>query len=129
MIPITQTILHDPETNAIGDCFRCCIASLLELNAEKVPHFVELFPESWWIETNKWLWMKGFFLQNYPIVAIDEDYPFLISDFHLISGKSPRGLGHTCVGKEGKIVHDPHPSRDGLVSVGAYDILFKRKKS
>lgn len=36
---------------------------------------------------------------------------------HLMSGISPRGFGHRCVGVGGKLVWDPHPSREGLVTV------------
>jgi hypothetical protein len=37
--------------------------------------------------------------------------------YHLISGKSPRGMLHTVVGKAGEIVHDPWSGEDtGLVS-------------
>jgi hypothetical protein len=36
---------------------------------------------------------------------------------HLMSGISPRGFGHRCVGVGGKLVWDPHPSGEGLVTV------------
>jgi hypothetical protein len=32
-------VKHDPEAGTYGDCVRACIASLLEMDAEKVPHF------------------------------------------------------------------------------------------
>lgn len=36
--------------------------------------------------------------------------------YHEISGPSPRGNGvyHAVVGRNGEVVHDPHPSRAGL---------------
>lgn len=42
---------------------------------------------------------------------------------HLISGISPRGYGHRCVGVGGRVVWDPHPSRAGLVSIYSIGIL------
>jgi hypothetical protein len=37
--------------------------------------------------------------------------------YHQISGPSPRGQGiwHAVVGCNGQIVHDPHPSKAGLL--------------
>lgn len=42
---------------------------------------------------------------------------------HLMSGISPRGFGHRCVGIGGRLVFDPHPSRAGLISVYSVGIL------
>jgi hypothetical protein len=39
MKPIDQEFMHDPEKGIIGDCFRACIASILELDINEVPHF------------------------------------------------------------------------------------------
>ena len=37
MKPVFQKIVN----SKIGDCWRCCIASILELDADQVPNFVE----------------------------------------------------------------------------------------
>jgi len=37
--PVKQTIIHNPDNGMYGDCFRACVASLLEKPIEKVPHF------------------------------------------------------------------------------------------
>ena len=42
---------------------------------------------------------------------------------HLMSGISPRGFGHRCVGIGGQLVWDPHPSRAGLVTVYSIGLL------
>lgn len=39
MKPVHCRVLHDPENGKYGDCLRACIASLLELDADDVPHF------------------------------------------------------------------------------------------
>lgn len=31
MIPLNQTIFHDPDNKIYGDCQRACIASILEI--------------------------------------------------------------------------------------------------
>lgn len=41
MIPHRQLIKHDPSIGHYGDCMRTCIASLLDLQPEDVPHFLE----------------------------------------------------------------------------------------
>lgn len=40
MIPVICRVSHDPANGTYGDCLRACIASILEKNAEEVPHFV-----------------------------------------------------------------------------------------
>lgn len=45
MTPVDQTILHDPQTGAIGNCMQAAIASLLDLPLDAVPHFAALSEE------------------------------------------------------------------------------------
>lgn len=40
MIPVHCIVKHDPENGQYADCFRACVASLLEMKAEEVPHFL-----------------------------------------------------------------------------------------
>lgn len=42
-----------------GDCFKCAIASLLDLEYEEVPHFIEM-GEDWVIETQKFFKEHGY---------------------------------------------------------------------
>lgn len=37
--------------------------------------------------------------------------------FYLVSGISPRGVGHMVVYRDGALAHDPHPSREGLTEI------------
>jgi hypothetical protein len=39
------------------------------------------------------------------------------------SGKSPRGLYHAVIVKDGQLWHDPHPSRAGVVELEAFEVL------
>jgi hypothetical protein len=48
---------------------------------------------------------------------------------HLISGVSPRGFGHRCVGVGGKVVFDPHPSRAGLATIYSIGLLVPMEGS
>jgi hypothetical protein len=84
----------------------------LELPAEEVPHFGAMSLEEWWPATQDWLNARGLFL-------LEWDYDpegFALPGYTLLSGKSPRGdYDHTVVGWGLEPVHDPHPSRSGLV--------------
>ena len=37
--------------------------------------------------------------------------------YHLLAGLNPDGLGHMVVAENGIIVHDPNPSRKGIIAV------------
>lgn len=124
MKPVDMTIIHDPENGAIGDCFRCCIASLLSLPASEVPHFCDYDwndPDGgkWFRHLNEWLKPKGL---CYVELAIppnglwdwDEWASAGFSPYYVMSGQSPRAR-HSVVAHKGEVVHDPHPSRVGLV--------------
>ena len=45
--------------------------------------------------------------------------------YHLICGPSPRGGGmsHATVGRNGEIVHDPHPDGTGVVKVECFGLF------
>ena len=124
MTPVDMTVMHDPENGAIGDCFRCCIASLLDMQPEQVPHFMD-YPwddpdgGKWFRHLNQWLRDKGL---AYIEINVDPQQPWKWGDFvqcgfdpwYIWSGESPRAR-HSTVAQAGILVHDPHPSRAGLV--------------
>lgn len=116
-----------------GDCETCAIASILELPYEEVPLFVKDHVEkgiNWFEALFKFLNKHGYDPTNVhvqpgedPNAALHKKWSETILA-HLplpryveASGPSPRGeWGHAVVWDtvEGKIAHDPHPSRDGL---------------
>jgi hypothetical protein len=122
MRPVDQLAPHDPERGVFGDCFRASLASLLELPASAVPHFMEdgdpdnRFP----FRVNNYLYSLGHCLLTIP--AKDWDMPQwcdasgVAHIYHIISGPSPRfpGLFHSVVGLNGAVVWDPHPDHTGL---------------
>lgn len=111
MTPVDQTIVHDPESGAIGNCMQAAIASILDLPLDDVPHFAQLYEDPKecgdalfaWLVERRILWLQ-----------LDLDQPLPDDMPCLMYGDSPRGLPHlvVCVGSE--MVHDPHPSREGL---------------
>lgn len=127
MRPVNQLELHDPP-DSIGDCFRACIASILELPADEVPHFGRLaWPdENMDVIAASWLAL----LLNRELVYWDA--PLFrgdpLWDLPLIaSGKSPRSEAHhAVVWQYGKVAHDPHPSDSGLDGEPHYFITIDK---
>lgn len=116
MTPVDQTIAHDPP-NAHGDCFRCVIASLMDLQADQVPHFSAQSSNNYDEMRLLREWLKphglGYFEMNVAVSDLAEwrqHWQF----HHVISGRTARGPIHACVGFGGAVVHDPHPSRAGV---------------
>jgi len=117
MIPIDQTILSSDFTT-IGNCFQACIASILELPLESVPHFCAA--ENWFGPFAAWLRQYG--LEPVMIAAKNEvGNIFYGNAYHIVSGIPPRTLPvgqlHSCVMYQGRLVHDPHPSKMGLKTI------------
>ena len=42
----------------------------------------------------------------------------------IVAGMGPRGRQHATIWRDGQLVHDPHPSGTGLVSVEYVDLLY-----
>lgn len=126
MKPVDQIIHNPPEQ--IGTCFRACIASVLEIDVDDIPHLEKMMYYKkagyWKGKFYKWAYDLGYGVCEWELNFIHsfDDYPDAIaipSDEILIaSGRSPRhdSANHSVVWKDGEILHDPHPSRDGLAS-------------
>jgi hypothetical protein len=126
MTPVDQLVLHDPTVpEQLGDCLRACIASLLDLPADQVPHFVQDGyyagdldddGDQWYRLLRGWLRDRGMDVLWPAADDVGEYLPWSLLDLCLLCGPSPRGpFLHVVVGRpDGTVVHDPHPSRDGL---------------
>lgn len=111
MIPTDQEFLHDPANGIEGDCFRAVLASILERPIAEVPHFAAMtkVAADFWEHVYAWLEVQGF--QYWP----GRNPPVGALEYHALSGPSPRSKGfHATVGHAGQMIHDPHPSRDGI---------------
>ena len=133
MTPHTQSILHNhdwKQGDQVGDCFRTSIACILDLPIDSVPHFVQEQCDggrSWRDSLLAWLEPQGLSVVELDIAnvgkeAYGEAWLWIVAGGHcVISGISPRspdkkGL-HSVVGLNGEVIHDPHPTRAGLVGV------------
>lgn len=130
MIPVDQLYIHDPENGVIGDCMHACLASILEIPITDVPDFrVHFEKESscdWWNAIIDWLDSLGYEIYPLPSEEINNLPP---SWYYIASGPTKRFGGkilHVCIGQDGKIVHDPHPSRDGLTKITYIKVIIKK---
>jgi hypothetical protein len=102
MRPVDQTTYGVND----GNCFSACLASILEISIEGVP----LFLGPYWDDFLPWLADRGLSASLYR----RDDY--VPQGYSIAGGPSKRFAGrmHACVAFNGVVVHDPHPSRDGL---------------
>lgn len=104
MRPVDQTTFGYPD----GNCWSACVASLLEMPVHEVPWF--LGHDDWYAAFAAWLRPRGY----YP-VTVPWSEGWCPEGFYILGGRSPRH-SHAVVAKGREIVHDPHPSREGLVT-------------
>ena len=111
MKPVNQTILNSEN----GDCMRACVASVLEWPLNSVPNFMEDGPDHFNDRLDEWAGKHGITILD---VRIEDEAAFLraFRNTYLIAfGQSPRfDCNHAVVYKGNKMVHDPHPSKEGI---------------
>lgn len=146
MIPVTQTKVVVKNSNGDmvvrGNCYAAAIASILEVPITEVPNVETLFH----IDGNFCYVVMHTFLQSIGWeLCSDDRYRGYHSgswtrehaewleehkdDFYFVSGMSPRGVSHICIYKAGKLVHDPHPTREGINSLDYFESLTKSQTS
>lgn len=116
MIPVTQTKLHI-EGEQTGNCMRAAFASILEIEIDDIPEFEEMSDKKWFPNLLGWLESIGFYLLQW-------DEAIYLPVFFIANGMSPRGVSHSCVYFEEKMVHDPHPSRAGIEKITSVWVLL-----
>lgn len=130
--PVDQTILHDDALRP-GNCFAAAVASALGRPLRAVPHFVEWGqhlhsgkpkdPEN--PDTAAWLAM---FLGYVSALGLWPEWRDSLEDAEageivFVAGKSPRGVFHQVLYRDGELLHDPHPSKAGLLDQSEWFVL------
>lgn len=117
MTPYNQLVLHDPENNQYGDCQRACIASLLDIAPVQIPHFHESGdPLKFRKSLNGYLATMGLIhITTEPFNFRQGQFRGMANCYHMIYGQTVRGTRHAVVALNGEIIHDPHPSKAGLI--------------
>lgn len=128
MIPVHCRVRHDPEAGTYGDCVRACIASILELDAEAVPHFYHdnCDPVTGHNRMVDWLASVGYvpFSIGYEgCYALDEILEFnsdMNATAHYILAGSTGEGNHVVVCQGGRVAHNP--AWYGCALVGPTDV-------
>ena len=130
MKPVTQTDV----TFETGNCGEACVASILEIELAEIPmlHNPDNGQDAHTYCKNLRDFLADFGL-SYIDVSMAEGYDpkdFFKDCWVIATGPSPRGTEewhkHAVVWKNGKIIHDPHPSGDGLKEIDMYGIFIEK---
>lgn len=134
MIPVRQRVVGTLGEPVRGDCFKCCVASLLERPYEEVPHVVQQEQDTGRYHMdllNKWLEAEGYAFRalyrdmlhgagyrdpiRWGADGCWEHYPgegrrgYSIPGWWIATVRSKRfeGAHHCVVMQDGRMVHDP----------------------
>lgn len=113
MKPVDQEFYNNKDI--IGDCVRAVTASILELELKDVPHFCKEYHNNWYYKWVNFMYEHGIILKI-KIGPWKNNIP-IPKEYYLASGTVKRGGKHMIIMKGGKLVHDPHPSRAGLIHI------------
>jgi hypothetical protein len=114
--PVDQTAygFHD------GNCFNACVASILEVSLADVPRFSGT---RWFAQFSRWL------ADRQMAATFTKHGVRVLPGYSIAGGPSSRFAGrmHACVALDGIVVHDPHPSREGLpLGIASYVVIYER---
>lgn len=124
MIPQFCRVRHEPENETYGDCLRACVASLLDLEPDAVPHFFHDNCEGaeGFRRLTEYLDGRGlapicFSFAGVPIAEFLASTIVAIPNSHfLLLGVTENGGEHVVVCHQGKVVHDPAWVRSPMTS-------------
>lgn len=116
MKPVDQIIFDHNR----GDCFRACVASILEVPLEEVPNFMEDGRKQFDDNLDKWLKDQSFTMLDCRILEPEVVWRYLKDCFVIACDESPRStvedtFDHAVIFKNGALIHDPHPGGAGLM--------------
>lgn len=108
------------QMESVGDCWRACLATILEVEYTEVPYFGDMADDpstyaDWYKKTLKFLEQYGLHYFEFRLGDHGKEHrKETLRGYHMIVGQSRlyREYKHACVGKDGEIVWDPNP-REG----------------
>ncbi len=129
MTPVVCRVKHSPDEGMYGDCVRACVASIMDMDAEQVPHFHHDNPGG--VVANarmrEWLAGQGYqpftmhFDPSMSLASILETNGVLNPDtYYMLFGGVEGGGDHVIVCRGGKIVHDPSWYNSAMVRPASY---------
>lgn len=117
-----QLFRHKPDEGIFGDCYRTCIACLLGLDPDEVPH------EQRQMESDEFVafydnWLKSRGLHRLVVVLNGDSLDDALATAgafsngmpYIFSGTSRTGVNHAVIGKDRTILHDPSLTDAGII--------------
>lgn len=133
MTPVDMTTAHEPP-NSFGDCYRACVASLLDMRNDDVPHFFDDYAESTdgvlaHDRLTAFLRPRGLYPLGFTIADEHKNHWFdCLRGLYILGGTTTRGTKHYVIATgRGTLVHDPHPTDKSGVGPdpdGTFCIVF-----
>lgn len=117
----------DLENGLRGDCWESCILSITELDRDLLPSINDdkykgiAYWQNFYFDMVLALEKQGWELSNVPVNMFEDEGEYVIA-----SGNSPRSndIKHAVVWNKG-VVHDPHESNAGILTINRFEILKK----
>lgn len=110
---LDQTVfpsVGDSPSVVTGNCVQACVASILHVPLEEVPSFLGMESFDFWESLDAYLLSKGFQLRELFANSV-------MQGLYLASGRTERETSHMVVMRDGKLKHDPHPTKKGLQTI------------
>lgn len=107
MIPVDQTTFAPA-----GNCLSACIASILEIPIESIPTFATSLRSTQLHQVREWLDTLG-----YRLIFLPSGFNMNFPGYYIAGGPSKRGVSHAIVMHGPNVIHDPHPSRAGILHI------------
>lgn len=102
MKPAYMEHAHRPP-ESWGDCLRASVASILGVDRQHVPHFLDGGVVEWWPAFATWMAERGLYVNEQPADLVTPP------GYYLAFGRVPGGEGHCVVGRGGAVAFDPRP--------------------
>lgn len=106
-----------------GNCFSACLASLLDCDLEAVDFSCLRLPEGMWFE--KACEVLAPF--GCTLIHINNIHglsmPFSLC--YIATGMTSRGFKHSVISRNWGMIHDPHPSNDGIDNLEYINFIVK----
>lgn len=121
----SKRFVDQTKTGETGNCMSACLASLFSCPISEVPNFYEIAGNDagpWWDAVRDWLRPRGFGIIS--LALNDTEWLKNTDGLFIVSGNSERGLFHATIWKNGQIIHDPHPSKTGIVKAETMDLIY-----
>lgn len=105
-----------------GDCFKACVATVMGVRYEAVPHFALYV--NWWAYLRRWARARHHPSSDFMCLEPENgSIRYAVygegNGMYIATGPSPRGSFRHCVvvDIDLNLIHDPHPTRQGIDSV------------